>query len=355
MSNVYGVKIKVMIFGQSHSPAVGVTIEGVPSGFVIDFNELNSFLRRRAPGLNEYSTARTEPDEPEFVSGLFNKITCGAPITAIIKNKDANPKDYDAIKDTPRPSHADYAAYMKYGESRDFRGGGQFTGRLTAPLCVAGGIFLQLLREKGIKIAAHALRIGNIFDRPFENDFEKDFEILNNAEFPTLDACAGNKMTDAINEIKKAGDSLGGVVECAVIGLPPGIGEPMFGGMENKMSAAVFAIPAVKGIEFGNGFACSGLTGSENNDAFVITDGKIKTSTNNHGGILGGLTSGMPLIFRAAIKPTPSIPREQKTVNLKLMEETRILITGRYDPCIVPRAVPCVEAAAAIAVYDALS
>jgi chorismate synthase len=317
MSNTYGKNLKITIFGQSHSPAIGVTIDGLPAGFAIDFEELNAFMRRRAPGQGEYATKRKEADEPEFLSGLVDGVTCGAPLTAIIRNTDTRSQDYEQLKDIPRPAHADYAAYAKYGEARDVRGGGQFSGRLTAPLCIAGGICLQLLRREGIKIAAHIAQIGNI------------------------------------EEALKNGDSVGGIIECVGEGVPAGLGEPMFGGMENRIAAILFGIPAVKGVEFGNGFAAARLRGSENNAAFVMEADTIKTRTNNHGGILGGITSGMPIIFRVAFKPTPSVSIEQDSVSLAKMESARIAITGRHDPCIVPRAVPCVEAAAAVAIYDA--
>jgi len=328
MSNIYGKNIKISIFGQSHSPAIGVSIDGLPAGFKIDFDELRLFLRRRMPGQGSHTTKRREPDEPEFLSGLAGGITCGAPLTAIIRNTDMRSSDYDNLRDIPRPSHADYTAYIKYGENRDFRGGGSFSGRLTAPLCIAGGICLQLLKREKIYIAAHIVQIGNITD--------------------------SERMFAAIEEARQAGDSLGGIIECAVTGVPAGIGEPMFDGMENRIAAIVFGIPAVKGIEFGNGFAAAGLRGSENNDAFIMQDGAVHTRTNNHGGILGGITSGMPVIFRAAFKPTPSIAIEQDSVSLSRRENVKLTVTGRHDPCIVPRAVPCVEAAAAIAIYDAL-
>ncbi|MCL1794206.1 MAG: chorismate synthase [Oscillospiraceae bacterium] len=356
MSNTYGKNFRISIFGQSHSPAIGVTIDGLPAGFAINFDELSSFMRRRMPGQGSYTTKRKEADEPEFLSGLEKGATCGAPLTAIIRNTGAHSSDYDKLRDIPRPSHADYAAYIKYGQSHDIRGGGAFSGRLTAPLCVAGGICLQLLKRDKIHIAAHIAQIGNISDRAFDpvNVSENEIRVLESAGFPVLDAEIGRQMLSAIEDAKKDGDSLGGIVECAATGLPAGIGEPMFGGMENRLAAILFGIPAVKGVEFGSGFAAAGLRGSENNDAFVMRGDKIQTRTNNHGGILGGVTSGMPLVLRAAFKPTPSISTEQDSVSLSRREETKLIVAGRHDPCIVPRAVPCVEAAAAIAIYDAL-
>jgi len=336
MSSIYGKNIKVSIFGQSHSPAIGVTVDGLPAGFAIDFDALNEFMRRRMPGQGAHTTKRREADVPEFLSGLVNGVTCGSPLTAIIRNTDARSSDYEQLWDIPRPSHADYTAFIKFGASRDVRGGGSFSGRLTAPICIAGGICLQLLQQKGINIAAHIAQIGNIKEK------------ASNSAYPS------EKMLAAIEEARQDGDSLGGIIECTADGVPAGIGEPMFDGMENRIAAVIFGIPAVKGIEFGNGFAASTLRGSENNDAFYIDNGKIKTKTNNHGGILGGISSGMPIAFRVSFKPTPSISKEQQSVSLSQQKEVPLVITGRHDPCIVPRAVPCVEAAAALAIYDAL-
>ena len=356
MSSIYGKNLKISIFGQSHSSAIGVNIDGLPAGFAINFDELQAFLQRRRPGVTEYSTKRKEPDIPEFLSGLVNGITCGAPLSVVIRNTDTRSSDYEQIKDIPRPSHADYTAFIKYGENHDFRGGGSFSGRLTASMCIAGGICLQLLKQKGINIFAHIAQILDIADLQFDpvNAGEEVIQKLKMADFPVLDKNAGDRMKAAIEKAKQDGDSLGGIIECAAAGVPAGIGDPMFDGMENRISAVVFGIPAVKGIEFGNGFSAAGLRGSQNNDAFIIKENKIQTATNNHGGILGGITSGMPLIFRVAIKPTPSISMEQGSVSLSRMEEVRLNIKGRHDPCIVPRAVPCIEAAAAIAIYDAL-
>ena len=355
MSNTFGKNIKITIFGQSHSPAIGVTIDGLPSGFTINFDELKEFMQRRMPGQGSHTTSRKEADEPEFISGLVDETTCGTPLTAIIRNTDTRSSDYSNIKNTPRPSHADYTAYAKYGEAHDVRGGGAFSGRLTAPLCIAGGICLQLLRQKGISIAAHITQIGSVCTNNFDpvNVGEREFALLKHAKFPVMDIKAEEQMLAAIEDVKQAGDSLGGIIECAAIGLPTGIGDPMFEGMENRLASILFGIPAIKGIEFGNGFASAAIKGSENNDNFILIDKTIKTKSNNHGGILGGITSGMPLIFRVAIKPTPSISIEQDSVNLKTMQEEKVKIEGRHDPCIVPRAVPCIEAAAAIAIYDA--
>ena len=348
MSSSYGENLRIHIFGESHGPAVGVTMEGIPAGEMVDLMELQRFLDRRAPGRNAWSTPRKEADIPEFLSGLREGKTCGTPLTAILKSANTRSGDYDALRDVPRPGHADYTAWVKYGESRDSRGGGHFSGRLTAPLCVAGGICLQLLAREGITVLSRIAAIGGVRD-----EGELTASTAEKA-FPTVSDAAGEAMRSAIAAARAEGDSLGGVIECAVLGLPAGLGDPMFDGMENRIAAAVFGVPAVKGIEFGAGFAAAELRGSENNDAFSVENGRIITSSNHCGGILGGITDGMPLVFRAAVKPTPSIARSQQSVNLTTGEIVPLTVTGRHDPCIVPRAVPCVEAAAAIAVYDAL-
>ena len=348
MSSSYGENLRIHIFGESHGPAVGVTVEGIPAGEGVDLEELQRFLDRRAPGRNAWSTPRKEADVPEFLSGLREGKTCGTPLTAILKSANTRSGDYDALRDVPRPGHADYTAWVKYGESRDSRGGGHFSGRLTAPLCVAGGICLQLLAREGITVLSRIAAIGGIRD-----EGELTASTAEKA-FPTVSDSAGEAMRSAIAAARAEGDSLGGVIECAVLGLPAGLGDPMFDGMENRIAAAVFGVPAVKGIEFGAGFAAAGLRGSENNDAFSVENGRIITDGNHCGGILGGITDGMPLTFRAAVKPTPSLARPQQSVDLKTGEIVPLTVTGRHDPCIVPRAVPCLEAAAAIAVYDAL-
>ncbi len=325
--NSFGTHFRFTIWGQSHAPAIGVSMEGLPAGFRIDFAKLQRFLDRRAPG-QRGTTPRKEADRPEFVSGLVDGVTCGAPVTALIRNENIRSADYDELKYIPRPGHADYTAFVKYGEARDAAGGGQFSGRMTAPLCIAGGICLQLLEPMGINISAKLVRVGG------EADPEKFMERVEKAQ--------------------AEGDSVGGVVECAVTGVPAGLGGPMFDGLENRLAQAVFGIPGVKGIEFGSGFAGADRLGSENNDPFCIEEGQIRTRSNNAGGILGGISSGMPIVFRAAFKPTPSIAKPQQSVNLKTMTETTLSVRGRHDPCIAVRAVPCVEAAAAAALYDVI-
>jgi len=352
MSSMYGENLRISIFGQSHGPAIGVTVDGLPAGFSIDMDDLQAFLGRRAPGRKAYSTPRKEADLPEFLSGLVENTTCGAPLTAIIRNTNTRSGDYAALRDVPRPAHADYAADVKYGGFQDVSGGGHFSARLTAPLCIAGGICLQILRRFGIGIIAHIASIGHVEDRRFDPLAPALPDC--DSSFPVLDPDAAAAMQELILAVKAEGDSIGGTVECAVTGLPAGLGDPIFDGMENRIAKIVFGIPAVKGLEFGSGFEGSRLRGSQNNDGFCIKEGNVRTVSNHHGGILGGITSGMPLLFRAAFKPTPSIARIQQSVSLSGGTEIELEIKGRHDPCIVPRAVPCVEAAAAIAVLDAL-
>lgn len=351
MSSTFGNALKTTIFGQSHAPAIGVCMEGFPAGFTPDFDELNAFLARRAPGQGAYTTARREPDRPEFLAGLARGHTCGAPVTAIIRNTDTRSGDYAAFTDVPRPSHADYPAQVKWQGAQDSAGGGHFSGRLTAPLCIAGGLCLQYLHTRGIEITAHIERIGAAQDRRFT---PTQPETLAKAKLPVLDPDSAEAMLAQIAAAKAEGDSVGGCIECAVTGLPAGLGSPMFGGMENRLAQILFGIPAVKGVEFGSGFACAGMRGSEHNDPYFMQDGAVRTRTNHAGGILGGLTTAMPVIFRVAVKPTPSIARPQESISLQGGEDAVLEIHGRHDPCIVPRAVPCVEAAAAIAILDAL-
>lgn len=350
----FGNNIKITIFGQSHSEAVGVVIDGLPAGFEIDNEKISAFMSRRAPGRNELSTPRKEADEIKIISGVVGNTTCGAPLCAIIENTNTNSSDYDKLRNIPRPSHSDFAAMMKHNGFNDIRGGGNFSGRLTAPLCFAGAVCMQLLEEKGIRIGSHISSIGKTADEKFDsvNVNIADFDAVLSNGFPVIDSNKGEIMKKDILAAKENGDSLGGTIECAVIGMPVGIGDPIFDGIESRISSAIFSIPAIKGIEFGSGFGGSEMKGSENNDAFISENGKIKTATNNHGGILGGISSGMPIIFRCAVKPTPSIGIEQKSVNIETGEEETLVIGGRHDPCIVPRAVPCVEAAAAIVIAD---
>lgn len=349
MSSSFGTVLKLQLFGESHGPAVGMCLDGFPAGFRPDLTALQTFLDRRAPGRSALTSARREADRPEFLSGLADGRTCGAPLTAVLHNGDAHPADYAGLEDTPRPSHADYPAAVKYHGAQAASGGGHFSGRLTAPLCVAGGLCLQLLAAQGVEIFAHIAQIGSIPDRAFDPLAPE----RPGSGFPVLDTAAGAAMRAEIAAAAAVGDSVGGVVECAVTGLPAGVGAPMFGGLENRLAQALFAIPAVKGVEFGSGFAGAALRGSENNDPYCMKNGAVRTRTNHAGGILGGLSTGMPIVFRAAFKPTPSIALPQQTVRLSDGAPVTLELRGRHDPCIVPRAVPCVEAAAALAVLDA--
>ena len=350
MSSTYGENLKLSIFGQSHGPAIGMTLDGIPAGLPVDAEKLQTFLNRRAPGQNDLSTPRKEEDKPEFLGGILDGFTCGAPIAAVIYNHNTRSCDYDNLKNCPRPAHADYTAQVKYGGFQDAAGGGHFSGRLTAPLCIAGGLCKQWLEEMGIHVAAHILAIGECGDYYFD-PMDPEIESVSDV-FPVLNPEAGIAMKEYIGQAMAAGDSVGGIIECAVTGLPAGIGEPMFGGVESRLAQILYAIPAVKGVEFGIGFDCACVPGSQSNDDFAIVDGKIVTVTNNSGGILGGITNGMPVLFSVAIKATPSISCPQNSVNLNTMTETPLDIKGRHDPCIVPRAIPVVEAAAAIAIFD---
>lgn len=354
MSSSFGQNIRVSIFGQSHSAAIGVTIEGLPAGFAPDMDKIRAFMARRSPGQNTLSTARKEADSFEILSGIVDGRLCGAPFAAIIRNTSARPADYAPFRDTPRPGHADFTARLRYDNFHDASGGGHFSGRLTAPMCLAGAICMQILEEKGIRIGAHLLQIGPAHDKPFDHVHPQLDGILPGT-LPVLDENAARQMESAILSAKEDGDSIGGVIEVGAIGFPSGIGDPMFDGVENRIAQIVFGIPGVKGLEFGSGFACAQMRGSEHNDAFALHDGRIETETNRHGGILGGISSGMPIVFRAAIKPTPSIFQPQKSVDLAAMQETTLQISGRHDPCIAVRAVPVMEAAAAIALCDMLA
>lgn len=352
MSSTYGENLKLSIFGQSHGAGIGMVLDGIPAGLQVDTGKLQEFLNRRAPGQNDWSTPRKEEDAPEFLSGILDGFTCGAPIAALIRNKNTRSGDYSNLRDCPRPGHADYTAQIKYGGFQDSAGGGHFSGRLTAPLCIAGGLCRQWLENAGIFVGAHIASIAGISDTAFDPVAPQLFDA--DPRFPVLNLKAGESMRQAIAEARMQQDSVGGVIECAIVGLPAGLGEPMFGGVESRIAQIVYGIPAVKGLEFGAGFGCSELRGSRNNDPFVMENGRVRTLTNNAGGILGGITSGMPVIFRAAFKPTPSISQVQQSISLQKGENQPLEIHGRHDPCIVPRAVPVVEAAAAIAVMDLL-
>lgn len=350
MSSTYGNQLKLSIFGQSHGPAIGMTLDGIPAGLPVDLDKLQTFLNRRAPGQNSWSTPRREEDRPDFLSGIYDGFTCGAPIAAVIHNKNTRSGDYDNLKDCPRPGHADYTAQVKYGGYQDCAGGGHFSGRLTAPMCIAGGLCKQWLSDAGTEITAHILQIGPAADLPFDCVAPQIHAV--GSDFSVLTEQAEKEMKAVIAQAREQNDSVGGIIECAITGLPAGIGEPMFGGVESKLAQILYGIPAVKGVEFGAGFACAASYGSENNDHYCFFENKVTTVTNHSGGILGGITNGMPVIFRTAIKPTPSIARMQNSISLSAGKAVTLEVRGRHDPCIVPRAVPVIEAAAAIAVFD---
>lgn len=355
MSYNYGKNLNITLYGQSHAPAVGMVLEGIPAGEAINMDEVMAFMARRAPG-GRLATSRKEPDLPEVLSGIVDGVTCGAPIDAVIRNTNIRSGDYSRLKDIPRPGHADYTARVKFGEAFDLRGGGQFSARLTAPLCFGGAIALQLLKRRGIEIGAHLLAVHGVQDIPFDPvDPSASLHAAARNPFPTIDPKAGEAMAAEIEKARNDLDSVGGIVECAVTGLPAGMGDALFGGLECRLAPMLWAIPAVKGLEFGAGFNSARLTGSQNNDPYYLdVHGKVKTATNNHGGVLGGITSGMPLVFRMAFKPTPSISKPQQTLNLATGQTETLEITGRHDPCVALRAVPCVEAAAALALLDVL-
>ena len=358
MSSTFGKNLHISVFGGSHTEAIGVVIDGLPAGETIDQDALLRQMARRAPGRDKSSTPRKESDIPRILCGLLDGVTTGAPLCLIIENTNIRSKDYSDLKIHPRPGHADYTAFVRYGGHNDIRGGGHFSGRLTACLVAAGGIARQILQRRGILIGAHALQIGPVFDRRFDPVSISPEELIRLSEtyFALLDPEKESAMRDVIEEARMAQDSIGGIVECAVTGLPAGLGSPMFNGVENVLGAALFGVPAVKGVEFGDGFGVAALHGSENNDPFTYgEDGKVKTLTNHAGGVLGGITTGMPLVFRCAVKPTSSISRAQHTIDLSRGCDDTLSVHGRHDPCIVPRAIPVVEGVAAMALLDMMS
>ena len=354
-NSAWGKNLCLSVYGGSHDPEIGMRLTGFPKGVFIDTEELQAFMARRAPGQSKLTTSRKEPDIPVFLSGLdANGATTGETIHAVIYNTNQRSGDYAAFADIPRPSHADFCARMKYGSDVDLRGGGHWSARLTAPLCIVGFLCRTWLWQKGIRIGAHIASIAGLPDTPFDGAALDEETLLcaGGKSFPVLNDDLGDVMKNAIEKARADLDSVGGIVECGVLGLPIGLGEHMFDGAEGRIASLVYSIPAVKGVEFGDGFGVAESRGSRNNDAFVTDGVTVKTKTNHCGGILGGMTNGMPLVFRCAFKPTPSIAKEQDSVNLTTMENVKLTIGGRHDPCVVQRAVPVVEAAAAIAVMD---
>lgn len=354
MSSTYGDKIRISIFGESHGNGIGVVIDGLPAGEKIDMDKALVQMARRAPGKDKTATPRRESDLPKVLSGMLGDTLTGAPLCAVIENTNTRSGDYGNLLACPRPGHSDYAAFVKYGGANDIRGGGHFSGRLTAPIVFAGAICRQLLEKKGIKIAAHINSIGNVNDEPFNPVCidGKLIERLNNSSFALIDEGVEDAMRAQVEDARTALDSVGGTIECAVTGIEAGIGEPMFDGVEGVIAKAVFGVPAIKGIEFGKGFELAEMRGSQSNDPFRYSGGKVVSETNNCGGILGGITDGMPIVFRAAVKPTPSISQKQRTVDLQKKENAVLEIRGRHDPCIVPRAVPVIEAVTAVAIIN---
>lgn len=352
MSSMIGNKLKVSIFGESHGGAIGVVIDGLPSGLEIDTDFIERQMERRAPGKDSFSTARKESDKPNIVSGLFEGKTTGSPLCAIILNEDTRSKDYSHLKCAMRPGHADYTGHVKYSGFNDYRGGGHFSGRITAPLVFAGALAMQILENyKGIFIGTRIKKIYGIIDN---SDFDNPETVINmkNMDFPVINQDSKNLMQNEILKAKQEGDSVGGVAETIILNIPAGYGEPFFDSVESKISHMIFSIPAVKGIEFGQGFNITNMRGSESNDPYYAQDGNVVLKSNNNGGILGGITNGMPVVFRTAIKPTPSISKLQETINISTMENTTLQINGRHDPCIVQRAIPVIDAAAALVVLD---
>lgn len=357
MSSTYGDKIKISVFGESHGNGIGIVIDGLPAGVKIDMDRVLVQMARRAPGKDKTATPRLEKDFPNVLSGMLDNTLTGAPLCAVIENTNTRSGDYSNLLSCPRPGHSDYAAFVKYNGANDIKGGGHFSGRITAPIVFAGAVCRQILEQKGIKIAAHIASIGNVNDKRFNPVEIEDSLIkkLNLSAFALIDDSAEQKMRDEVEKARTSLDSVGGTIECAVTGIEAGIGDPMFDGVEGVIAKAVFGVPAIKGIEFGKGFELAKLRGSQSNDPFRYKDGKVVTETNNMGGILGGITNGMPVIFRAAVKPTPSISQKQKTVDLQKKENAELEIHGRHDPCIVPRAVPVIEAVTAIAIINMMN
>lgn len=354
MGSVWGNNLKLSIFGESHGGGIGCVLDGFPSGVAFDEEFILAEMDRRAPGKNKQSTARREKDLPKILSGVFEGKTTGTPLSCVIENTDTRSGDYRNLVEHPRPGHADYTGRVRFHGCNDPRGGGHFSGRLTAPMVFAGAMCKLFLRSKGIVVGSHIASVGQIMDTPFDDISipREQLETLRIQDYPIINLRAQQAMLDLIEQARQDQDSVGGVIECAVVGLPAGLGSPMLQPAEGRISSLLFAVPAVKGVEFGAGFAISSMFGSEANDRMTMADGAVRTESNNNGGILGGITSGMPVIVRAAIKPTPSISKEQMTLNLAHGEVEPLVIKGRHDPCIVTRAAAVIEAAVAIAVTD---
>jgi chorismate synthase len=353
MSSTWGQHLKLSIFGQSHGEAIGVVMDGFPAGMVIDRDRLLGEMARRAPGQSLLTTARKEADAPEFLSGVLNGKTTGQPICILIRNTNQRSRDYGDGVDLLRPGHADYSGHVRYFGQEDWRGGGSFSGRLTAPIVAAGALCSQWLEQQGVKIACHIQQLGGVRDASFmDADPTADYSYMKQMHLPVLTKGLDAQMEAAAMTARNDCDSIGGVIECMATGLPAGLGAPFFDSVESTISQLLFSVPAVKGVEFGEGFGFAAMRGSQANDAFRMADGKVVTETNHAGGVNGGITNGMPVIFRCAVRPTPSIAKKQQTVSLKTGENAEIEIHGRHDPCILPRAVPVIEAMTAIAIVE---
>lgn len=355
MSSTWKNNISFTVFGESHGPAIGVCMDNVPPGESIDVDKIYKFMARRAPKKDGTTTMRNEKDIPQIISGFHNGKTTGTPLVAMIANSDQHSQDYNNLSKLARPGHADYTGALRYRGFNDIRGGGHFSGRLTAPLCFAGAVAQQILEKRGIYIGAHISEIHGITDKSFDpiNTSRQDIIDLKEKDFPVIIDVQGNEMKKEILNARENQDSVGGIIECIAINVPAGIGSPIFDGLENSIAQLIFGIPAIKGLEFGAGFDVAKMTGSENNDEFYVNErGIVVTKTNNHGGILGGISSGMPITLKVAVKPTPSISQPQETIDYSAMKNETLVVRGRHDPCIVARAVPCVEAAVSLAVLS---
>lgn len=354
MSSVIGDKIKLSIFGESHGEAIGCVIDGLPAGIKIDMNAVYKDMQRRAPGKDKTATPRLEKDIPHILSGMLDNVTTGAPLAMVIENTNTKSGDYSNLMTVPRPGHSDYPAYVKYGGNNDIRGGGHFSGRLTAPLVFAGSVAKQILSQMGVTIGAHIKQIGSVCDAVSDlNKTDKSLlDTLSSSTFSLIDETKEQAMRDEIEKARLSLDSVGGIIECFAVGLPVGLGGNMFDTVEGKLASILFGVPAVKGVEFGIGFGFADKRASEVNDQYEIKNGRVATLSNNNGGVLGGMTDGAPLSVSVAIKPTPSIAKKQKSVNLLTMENAELEIHGRHDPCIVIRAVPVIECAVALGLLD---
>lgn len=348
----WGQNLKLSIFGESHGKAIGINIDGIPAGIEIDFDWIESCMQRRVPGKSRFSTQRKESDSVEILSGIYEGRSTGAPICAIIRNEDKRSKDYSKLKEVVRPGHSDYPAFIKYRGYNDIRGGGHFSGRLTAPIVFAGSLARQILAKKGVYIGGYIRRIGDVLIEPLKEPTKEKFQELAQKEMAIFEEKKIELVKERIERARMAQNSLGGVIECSCIGVPAGVGEPFFDSLESTISHLAFSIPAVKGIEFGRGFELAGLTGQEANDEYYYENGKVRTRTNNNGGVLGGITTGEAVEFRVVIKPTPSISKVQNSVNIRAKEDCQLVVEGRHDPCIVPRAVVVIESIMALAILE---